>query len=131
MKKILTLILVLALIMAIPPLRMRLGAASVPLLERLGPVGAGLLDPARRMGARARTSAIMNMLLNEREEGREPPSERNFQAWLQRADEGETGLDPWGRPYWLGRERSVLIVGSSGPDRQRGTEDDITQRSTP
>ncbi|HSJ06727.1 MAG TPA: hypothetical protein VK936_08495, partial [Longimicrobiales bacterium] len=76
MKKILGFVLILAVIWAIPPAREKVGTAAIPLLERLGPVGAGLLDPARRMGAKGQTAAIANLLLNERQEGRTLPTPR-------------------------------------------------------
>jgi general secretion pathway protein G len=38
----------------------------------------------------------------------------------------EGGRDPWEQPYTIACESSDVIVSSSGPDRQSGTEDDIS-----
>ena len=35
-------------------------------------------------------------------------------------------LDPWGKPFEYERDGRKLIIRSSGPDREMGTEDDIT-----
>lgn len=129
MKKIMTVVLVLALITAIRPVRERVGAAAIPLLEKLGPAGAGLLNPARNMGAKAQTAEIARLLMNERQEGRPMPTQRGFQEWLMRRS-GDRDLltDPWGEPYWLAIERNVVTVGSSGADRTRNTADDVTRQ---
>ncbi|HEX6242745.1 MAG TPA: prepilin-type N-terminal cleavage/methylation domain-containing protein [Polyangiales bacterium] len=39
--------------------------------------------------------------------------------------------DPWGMPYELSCETGEVDVRSSGPDRQRGSPDDLTLRSAP
>lgn len=126
MKKILTIVLVLAIIWAIPPVRAKVATAAIPLLEKLGPVGSGLLRPARNMGAKSGTAAIARFMSNERQEGREPPTARHFQEWLaRRSGDPDMGTDPWGQQYWLQIDRDVYTVGSSGPDRRRNTDDDI------
>lgn len=126
MKKILTIVLILALIAAIPPVRAKVGTAAIPLLEKLGPVGAGLLKPARNMGAKSGAAAIARLMANERQEGREPPTPRQFEQWVvRRSGDPELVTDPWGGKYWLTVERNVYTVGSSGADGRRGTSDDI------
>ena len=125
MKRILTLVLILALIWAIPPARTKVGTAAIPLLEKLGPAGAGLLNPARNMGAKSGLAAIARLLSDERQEGKPLPTPRNFQEWLaRRSRSSEMGVDPWGQLYWLEVDRDRYRVGSSGADRQRGTADD-------
>lgn len=38
----------------------------------------------------------------------------------------EGGRDPWGQLYVISCETDDVVVGSAGPDKQSGTEDDIS-----
>lgn len=49
----------------------------------------------------------------------------DFQAWIRRDYTGPE-RDSWGTPWYIGGSRGIYIVGSAGPDRERGTADDIT-----
>ena len=40
-------------------------------------------------------------------------------------DEGSPRHDPWGNPWIIRCDGARVIVGTNGPDRQPGTEDDI------
>lgn len=42
--------------------------------------------------------------------------------------EPELANDPWGSPYWVEETDGMLLLRSSGPDRERGTSDDFTYR---
>jgi len=54
------------------------------------------------------------------------PHPREFSKFLERSRFSSRGaLDPWGTPYTLTLTRDSIIVGSAGPDRERGTEDDL------
>ena len=48
----------------------------------------------------------------------------NFEGWLRR-DFTSDPLDPWENTYYLRAGRRDYTVGSMGPDRLQGTEDDI------
>lgn len=130
MKKIIILVLALALIWAIPGMRQRIGIAALPLLERLGPVGERAANPVRGVKARNDARFFLRMLKDDRTEGRALPDGRNFEEWMRRRTPQESGIDPWGKPYWLRREGSTYIVGSDGADGVRDTEDDVTQAAT-
>jgi hypothetical protein len=125
MQKIIALVVILAVIWAIPPVRARLATAAVPVLEKLGPVGAFALRPATRLGARNQARLITRTITIDRNEGREVPEERNFDRWLARRLPDDR-LDPWGKPYWLQRRGTSLTVGSNGPDGARNTADDVS-----
>jgi hypothetical protein len=125
MRRIVAAIVILALIWAVPPVRGRLSAAAVPVLEKLGPVGAVVIEPARRMAAKSKVMGILRVIASDYNEGRPLPEDANFHGWLRQRLPDETGLDPWGNAYWLSRTRGTLTVGSDGPDRRRGTGDDV------
>jgi hypothetical protein len=126
MQKLITLIVILAVIFAVPPLRERIAAASVPVLERLGPVGSVVLQPVRRLAARNKARLITRTIIIDNNEGRELPTPDTFHRWLTRRLPDETGLDPWGERYWMVRRGTSLIVGSNGPDGVRNTADDVS-----
>lgn len=48
----------------------------------------------------------------------------NFEGWLRR-DFSSSSLDPWDNLYYLRSGRRDYSVGSMGPDRIQGTDDDI------
>jgi hypothetical protein len=126
MQKIIAFIVILAVIWAVPPVRERIATATVPALERLGPVGDVLINPMRRMSAKNKARAITRQATIDRNEGRPAPEPQSFRSWITRRMPDETGLDPWGRPYWLDRRTGSLTVGSSGPDGIRNTADDVS-----
>lgn len=130
MKRILFLILALAIIWAIPGVRNRIGVAALPLLERLGPVGQKAADPFRRWKARNDQEFYLRMINDDHAEGRALPEERTFMDWVDRRMPQETGLDPWDREYWLRRRGMTFTVGSNGPDGERDTADDVTHSAT-
>ena len=56
---------------------------------------------------------------------------QSFESWLRSYYSGPE-VDPWGNPWYLAPARSTYTVGSTGPDGQRGTGDDLTEtRSFP
>lgn len=125
MKKIGTLLLILAVIWAVPGLRLRATAAALPVLEKLGPAADFVVTPAREFGAKTRATNILRLIANDYNEGRQPPHPRDFRHWVdQRMGKGSSA-DPWGRPYWLSIGNGSITVGSDGVDRTRGTADDV------
>lgn len=130
MKKVIFLVLALAIIWAIPGVRQRIGVAMLPVLERLGPVGEWAANPVRSFQARTDLSFFLRIMQDDDTEGRALPDDRSFQQWIDRRMPQETGLDPWGNEYWLRRNGSVYTTGSNGVDGVRDTDDDIVQRET-
>jgi hypothetical protein len=130
MKKILVLVIILALIWAVPGARERIGGAALPVLDRLGPAGEWLATPVRNLKARGQTKFFLRQLRDDATEGRELPDAARFADWLQRRVPREEHDDPWGRPYWLNREGRAFSVGSDGADGVRGTDDDVVESAT-
>jgi hypothetical protein len=128
MNKIIALVVVLAIIWAIPAARTQLGASALPVLEKLGPRGEALIQPARREAAKKQINAILRVLASDLDTGQQLPDARTFQPWMNRRIPELTGRDPWGNPYWLERRpEQPPTVGSNGPDGKRDTADDIRQ----
>lgn len=126
MQKIIGLILVLAVIWAVPAFRAQVSGAALPALDRMGPRGESVATPLRVGIAKARVSGIVRMVASDYADRRGLPDERDFQRWLRARTSAERSIDPWGNPYWMERTREGLRVGSSGPDGRRGTGDDVT-----
>jgi hypothetical protein len=127
MNKIVAVIIILALIWALPPVRARIADVAHPVLARMGPVGEAMIRPAQREAAKKQITSIVRALAADLQEGSPPPVAAAFQPWMRRRMPELSGRDPWGSPYWAEYRREVLFVGSNGPDGVRGTADDITQ----
>src|SRR5687767_119609 len=125
MKKILIAVILLAFIWAIPSVRTKVGAKAVPVLERLGPVGAAVLNPMRRYATQNEVVGIARLIKQDKEEGR-PMPEGDFTEWLRRRVVHEDGKDVWGTPFFIRLTGITVQVGSNGPDTKRGTKDDVT-----
>lgn len=128
MNRIIILVVILAVIWALPPVRERLAVAAHPVLVRLGPAGQALIRPAQREAAKKQITSIARAVAAKVEEGNRPlPG--SLQPWIRLNMPELSGSDPWGNAYWLAQSArgSTLIIGSSGPDGERGTADDITQ----
>ena len=130
MKKILVLVIVLAIIWAVPGLRHRIGVAALPLLERLGPVGERLATPVHNFKVRNQASFYLRIMRDDMTEGRQLPDARTFAQWAARRFPAESATDPGGNAYWLKRDGRTYTVGSNGADGQRDTDDDVTDSAT-
>jgi hypothetical protein len=98
----------------------------VPIFQRLGPWGMKLVQPSQEGAARTKAQHLLRMLIVDLRQGRALPDPQNFDHWVRsRTDEADPTLDPWGSLYYYERRDNRIVVGSPGPDRRRGTADDI------
>ncbi|HEX7089840.1 MAG TPA: hypothetical protein VF192_06870 [Longimicrobiales bacterium] len=85
-----------------------------------------LVDPALRWSARNELRSVVRSLKEASQIGQPLPNPSEFRAYVtQRHLSGRGGNDPWGTPYYLVVTEDSLIGGSAGPDRERGTADDV------
>jgi hypothetical protein len=112
------LVFLLAAVLLVPSLRAR----ARPQIEYV-------LNPVYRWEARNRVHAVQKVLEREQSQGGVFPRPRDFTTFLVNNEGADAALDPWNQPYFLIATRRTFQVGSSGPDRQRNTADDIL--STP
>jgi hypothetical protein len=102
---------------------------AVPSLrERVMPTVQGKLEARRQEQANTRIDEIVALTRT-----RALPSDKEFKAYVDRGLQNHVnaGTDPWGTPYFVRRDRFNYWVGSAGPDKQVGTEDDILSAATP
>jgi hypothetical protein len=102
-----------------------------PLRERARPQIEWALGPAYRWEAKNRVNDLHRVLERERALGSPPPEPRHFQKFITSREGAAAALDPWGEPFFLETTRTTMRVGSPGPDRLRGSQDDIFSRQTP
>lgn len=126
-KKIIIVLVVFGFAWSLPAGRARISRALSPALGLLGPVGYRMQEPMRKYRAETDVKFLVDQLQMHRTEGRQVPnSDRAFTDWMSsRKGAGEKGRDPWGNLYWLKRGEGAVTVGSSGPDGERNTPDDI------
>ena len=88
--------------------------------------GAPVIDPFLSMATESEMDRIANDLLAWRREnfGR-MPSRKQFPTWLEDQYSGGASRDSWGNAYEYQLIRGAFEIRSYGPDRVRGTEDDI------
>ncbi|HEY8468715.1 MAG TPA: hypothetical protein VIL18_03685 [Longimicrobiales bacterium] len=85
-----------------------------------------LVDPALRWSATNELRSVLRSLRETWQMGQPLPNPSEFPAYVrQRHLSGRGGNDPWGTPYYLVVKEDSLIAGSAGPDRERGTADDV------
>ncbi|HEU5208130.1 MAG TPA: hypothetical protein VFU06_01860 [Longimicrobiales bacterium] len=126
MKWLLVILIVLGFAWSVPAGRERIRDVLQPVGEQLEPVLNWALDPMRRAGARRELDFILRAIENERQMGRPFPNPATFHEWVgSSVDALNDGLDPWGQPYTLEVSRQTATVVSAGPDRTRGTADDV------
>jgi hypothetical protein len=105
--------------------------ALVPSLrEQVLPGVKATVDSRRIEEANTRIQEI-SVLAKARE--RQLPAPAGFKAFVDRGlpNYRNAGTDPWGTPYYLKRDKFNFWVGSAGPDKVVGTEDDILSSATP
>jgi hypothetical protein len=122
------LVIVLA-VTTIPAIRNRV---MPPVSRALGPTGEKIATPAKRWKAENGAKTLLRELQAEATAGRPMPAPKEFAQWAVRElRDPEAGTDPWGSPYFLKPGKgATVIVGSPGPDRKKGTEDDIELSKT-
>jgi hypothetical protein len=131
-RALLVIVVLLAAILAIPPVREVAGPVFEPgkaVLDRtVGRVWVRGRDQVFRWSVRneARTLALE---LQKREVSGQPlPRPQDFQAYLERRTiSGTPGLDKWGSPYYMLVAGDSITVVSPGPDARPGTADDIRE----
>lgn len=130
MKKVGIFIVVMAVIWAVPELRSRVGGIMLPVLEKFGPAADFIVDPIRGYSAKNKITHTLRVIESDYNRGIQPPAPGAFNEWMRRRMPGESGLDPWGDPYWMQRGQGTLTIGSNGPDGTAGTADDVTSESS-
>ncbi len=74
-------------------------------------------------GARVIRNAVSQWQLAENEYGECPTVSQLVQD--KQLDAGQTTVDPWGQEYGVSCGEDEVVVSSSGPDKKKGTKDDI------
>lgn len=133
MRKLLLWLLLLAgMSSSVPSVRARVAPRVAPvgdyLVREVGPAVKRGFAPFYRWLA---SQEMRSVALELRRRGltyQTIPQPREFSKFLERHRYIQRGsLDPWGTPYTLTLTRDSIVVGSAGPDQQRGTEDDLRQ----
>ena len=91
------------------------------IIDRAMPV----LRPILTRAAVREMNQISQELLDTDQIGQPLPSRRDWLRWLDDNYPGETSLDPWGNVYQFYPWTDSLALISYGPDKERGTEDDV------
>lgn len=104
------------------------------------------LSPSSRQGAvsslegawnsrrtRAANERIGEIVALAARRSRDLPPAAGFKAFVDKGlpNYRNAGTDPWGTPYYLKRDRFNYRVGSAGPDKLMGTDDDIVSTARP
>lgn len=131
MRKLLLWILVLiGMSTSVPAVRSRVGPRVLPVREYLvrevwPPLRRGLA-PIYRWQANQEMREIARELRRRGMSFHPLPQPRDFSKFLEQQRYIPRGaLDPWGNPYFLTVTRDSIVVGSAGPDDERGTADDM------
>ena len=132
LRAVLVSLVLLAAVLAIPPVRALAGPLLDPgkaLLDRsVGRVWARGRDQVFRWSVRNEARTLALELQKREASGQGLPRPQDFQSYVQRRTiSGTPGLDKWGSPYYMLLGRDSITVVSPGPDRRPGTGDDIRE----
>lgn len=108
------LVLVIGVVLSVPSLR-----------QEVRPQIEYVLRPVYKWNTKNRVNEIHRTLDRQRAMGQPVPNARTFSAFLEQEEGKGAAQDAWGEPYFLLAQRKSYRVGSKGPDRLRGTPDDI------
>ena len=105
-------------------------ALAPPLRQRVAPHAAPALNPVHRLVVKDRVDRVSMFMEREVHITRLAPQERDLPIVVRKLFPGreDTMIDPWGSRYFLRRRGDGFHVASAGPDRRRGTHDDILSR---
>lgn len=112
------LLIVVGAVLLVPPLR-----------ERARPQIEFVLNPIYKWEAKNRVNELYRTLVRERAQGIPMPTPRDFPGFVEQREGPGTSLDPWSQPFFLVVSRRSFRVASMGPDRTRGTPDDIYSKA--
>jgi hypothetical protein len=106
----------LLLVIAIPPLR-----------ARAAPVLAPAANVYHRVLTQDRVNTYARYVSVQTRMSGTAPQDRDLRAVLHKLfpSRRELVVDPWGQRFYLRRGLNHFQIGSAGPDRRRGTRDDI------
>jgi hypothetical protein len=102
-------------------------ALAPPLRQRVAPHAGPVLDPVRRLTVKDRVDRVSMFMEREIHVTGLTPQDRDLPAVVRKLFPGrdDTMMDPWGTRYYLRRRGDGFHVASAGPDRRRGTPDDV------
>lgn len=98
-----------------------------PLRQRAAPHVAPVLNPFRRVLVKDHVDRVSRFVEREVRITGRAPQDRDLPHVLAKMFPGreEVMRDPWGMRYYLRRRGDGFHVASAGPDRRRGTRDDV------
>lgn len=82
-------------------------------------------DSVFRWSVNNELTTILDRLEKHAATGEPLPRPDGFPAFLRR-NRMAGSIDPWGAAYYLEVRAETVVVGSAGPDGERGTDDDLT-----
>jgi len=132
LRAVLVIAVLLAAVLAIPPVRAMAGPVLEPgkaFLDRsVGKVFARSRDRVFSWSVRNEARSLAQELQKREISGQPLPRPQDFQTYLQRRTiSGTPGLDKWGSPYYMLLGGDSVTVVSPGADRRPGTADDIRE----
>lgn len=131
MKRLLFWILIFAgVASSVPPVRSRVALRVAPIrdyvVREVGPPLRRGLNPVYRWLAQQEMRVIARELRKRGLSFHPLPHPREFSRYLDKQRYIPRGAnDPWKNAYFLTVTRDSIVVGSPGPDGERGTPDDL------
>lgn len=102
-----------------------------PLRERVRPEFELALNPLYEWTVRNEVKDLQRLVAREQATSGTIPKASEFQRFIESREGADAALDSWGEPYYLTLTRRTYAIGSSGPDRERNTADDIRTEPLP
>ena len=108
-------------------------ALAPPLRQRAAPHVEPALTPIRRLTVKDKVNRVSAFVEVESRITGMAPQDRDLARVLRKLLPGREDVlvDPWGTQFYLRRRGDGFHVVSAGPDRRRGTADDIASNKRP
>jgi len=84
-----------------------------------------IIEPMLVWNAEREIEELSRIVRREARETYQLPETRSWSSWLTVNFSGNATTDPWGRTYSYEAWPDSFLIRSDGPDRLRGSEDDI------
>lgn len=129
LKKALLLLIIFAGASAsVPALRERVKPRVQPVWSYVAREAGTAFEPVLRWSAEQEAQGIARDLRRREAAFLRIPQPGELQEFLARQHYSpRRGIDPWGTPYALILKDDSILIVSAGPDRRRGTPDDMRQ----
>ncbi len=96
--------------------------------DKIEVAGDQIVDMVKVVATKHELTTIRTAIMNENAAGNLDEVRNDFPAFVKRishSDNKDVSLDFWDQPYRYREDKNTIYLSSYGPDKERGSDDDI------